>query len=142
MSTLLFLHIIAIGIWAGCVATEAVLEIFLKNIPPADSRLAPLHARIDKAVEIPAILVTVVTGGAMLHQASWDSLLVAKVSLGLTAVILNTIAAYTVYMRNRCLQQDDSAGYARFNRLHEHVGIGCILSLIGAIMVGGIRITP
>jgi len=140
MSTLLFIHLIAIGIWAGCVATEVVLEIAQEKLPPSESYLAPLHAKIDRAVEIPAILVTLLTGGAMLHQATWDNLLVAKVSCGVAAVILNSIAAYTVHMRNKCLESGNTSGYARYNVLHERIGIGCVLSIVSAIVLGGLRI--
>lgn len=141
MSALLFVHLIAIGIWAGCVATEAVLEIAQEKVPPAESYLAPLHAKIDRAVEIPAILVALITGGAMLHHASWDNLLIAKVSFGVAAVVLNSIAAYTVHKRNRCLESGDTLGYARFNKLHERIGIGCVFSIVSAIVLGGLRIT-
>lgn len=140
VSAVLFIHLIAIGIWAGCVATEAVLEIALENAPPQQSGLAQLHARIDRFVEIPAIVVAVLTGGAMLHHAAWDTLLVAKVSLGVSAVLLNSVAAFTVHRRLQCLNAGDMVGYALFNRWHERIGIGCVLSIVGAIGVGGCRI--
>lgn len=140
MNAILFVHLIAIGIWAGCVATEAVLEIALEKAPPQQSGLALLHAKIDRFVEIPAIVVALLTGGAMLHHAIWDALLVAKVSLGALAVLLNSIAAFSVYRRLQCLNARDMAGYQRFNRLHDRIGIGCVLSIAGAIAVGGYRI--
>lgn len=140
MNAFLFVHLIAIGIWAGCVATEAVLEIALEKVSPQESGLALLHARIDRFVEIPAIVVALITGGAMLHHASWDSLLKAKVALGASAVVLNGIAAYTVHRRLQCINAQDMTGYQRFNLLHERIGIGCVLSIAGAIAVGGWRI--
>jgi putative copper export protein len=141
MTALLFIHLIAIGIWAGCVATETVLELAQDKIPPDKSYLAPLHARIDIAIEIPAILVTLITGSLLLKHAYWDGLLVAKVVLGISAVALNTIAAYLVHKRYRCLQAADQIGYAKYNLLHGRIGIGCILTISGAIFLGGIRIT-
>jgi len=140
MNVVLFVHLIAIGIWAGCVATEAVLEIALEKIPPRESGLAAIHAKIDRFVEIPAILVALLTGGYLLHQAVWDNLLVLKVSLGVSAVVLNTIAAFTVHRRLKCLEVNDMQGYELFNRWHERIGIGCVLSIAGAIAVGGYRI--
>ena len=76
----------------------------------------------------------------MLHQATWDQLLVAKVSLGVAAVVLNSSAVYTVHRRLQCLNANDMAGYEVFNRWHERIGIGCMLSIAGAIVVGGYRI--
>ena len=141
MGATLFIHLIAIGIWAGCVATEVVLEMSQAKLAPAQSHLAPLHAKIDLAVEIPAIVVALITGGAMLHGASWDGMLRAKVSFGVAAVLLNTVAAYTVRMRQRSLQRGDMAAYARFDTLHGRIGIGCVLSIAGALVIGGLRIT-
>ncbi len=69
MSTLLFIHLITIGIWAGCVATETVLELAQDKIPPEQSYLAPLHAKIDIAIEIPAILATLIKGSLLLKNA-------------------------------------------------------------------------
>lgn len=140
MNVVLFVHLIAIGIWAGCVATEAVLEIALEKIPPKESGLAAIHAKIDRFVEIPAILVALLTGGYMLHEAVWDNLLVLKVTLGISAVVLNTIAAFTVHRRLKCLEANDMQGYELFNHWHERIGIGCVLSIAGAIVVGGYRI--
>ncbi|RZI83412.1 MAG: hypothetical protein EOP38_12800 [Rubrivivax sp.] len=140
MTAVLFIHLIAIGIWAGCVATEAVLEVSLEKAPPLESGLASIHSKIDRFVEIPAIIVAVATGGSMLHLAVWDQLLSIKVSLGVAAVILNSIAAFTVHRRLQCLNAKDMAGYAKFNRWHGRIGIGCILSIAGAIVVGGHRI--
>lgn len=140
MTIVLFIHLIAIGVWAGCVATEAVLEIALENVPPTESGLASIHSKIDRFVEIPAIIVAVATGGSMLHHAAWDHLLSIKVSLGIAAVVLNSIAAYTVHRRLQCLNAKDMTGYATFNRWHERIGVGCVLSIAGAIVVGGYRI--
>lgn len=140
MTAILFIHLIAIGIWAGCVATEAVLEIALAKVPPLESGLASIHSRIDRFVEVPAIIVAVGTGGSMLHHAAWDHLLSIKVSLGVAAVVLNSIAAYTVHRRLQCLNAKDMAGYTAFNRWHERIGIGCVISISGAIVVGGYRI--
>ncbi|WP_298211120.1 hypothetical protein [Acidovorax sp.] len=141
MTAILFVHLITIGMWAGCVATEAVLEIALEKRPPLESSLAAIHAYIDRFVEIPAIIVTLITGGLLLSHATWDPLLYLKVSLGLTAVVVNSVAAYTVHRRLQCLNAGDMVGYTKFDRLHARIGVGCILSITGAILVGGYRIT-
>ena len=63
-----------------------------------------------------------------------------KVSLGLSAVALNSIAAFAVQRRLQCLLANDMRGYDVFNRWHERIGIGCVLSIVGATAVGGSRI--
>lgn len=140
MSIFLFIHIIAIGIWAGCVLTEVVLELVLEKLPPESSNLARLHALIDRFVEIPAILVVAVTGVVLLQSIQWDMLLQVKVAFGVSAVVLNSIAAYTVHRRYQSLLSSDMQGYGFWNLWHERIGIGCVLSITGAIVVGGYRI--
>ncbi len=140
MSIFLFIHIIAIGIWAGCVLTEVVLELVLEKLLPESSNLARLHALIDRFVEIPAILVVAVTGVVLLQSIQWDMLLQVKVAFGVSAVVLNSIAAYTVHRRDQSLLSSDMPGYDFWNLCHERIGIGCVLSISGAIVVGGYRI--
>ena len=140
MEPLLFTHLIAVGVWAGCVATEVVLELALKHVPPIKSQLAVLHAKIDRFVELPAILIAAATGAALLGRANFDLILGIKVVLGVSAVVMNLVAAFTVDRRLRCLQVGDMAGYARFDVWHERVGGICILSIVGAIAIGGIRL--
>ena len=42
----------------------------------------------------------------MLHHAAWDTLLIAKVSLGASAFVLNGIAAFTVHRRLHAIEND------------------------------------
>ncbi|MEY4764626.1 MAG: hypothetical protein RI907_1299 [Pseudomonadota bacterium] len=139
MSLLLCCHLLGLGIWAGCIATEVVLELTEGDRPPPESRLAALHARIDQMVELPAIMVTAFTGLALLHSAPWahDPLLQAKIAFGALAVGLNLVAAYTVHRRHQAWLQQDWRTYGRFHLLHERVGTGCVLSILGAIGLGG-----
>lgn len=140
MSVMLFIHVLTIGVWAGCVFTEVVLEVVLEKQPPESSHLARLHALIDRYVEIPAIIVVAATGVVLLQSAQWDTLLEVKVALGVTAVVLNSIAALTVQRRYQCLQSGNMSGYQYWNLWHERIGIGCVLSITGAIVVGGYRL--
>lgn len=140
MNIFLFIHLIALGIWAGCVLTEVVLELVLEKLPPESSNLARLHAMIDRFVEIPAILLVAITGGMLLQSAYWDTLLQVKVGLGVTAVFLNTVAAFTVQRRYQSLLSGNEQGYDFWNLWHERIGIGCVLSITGAIVVGGYRL--
>jgi len=70
MSVMLFIHVLTIGVWAGCVFTEVVLEVVLEKQPPESSHLARLHALIDRYVEIPAIIVVAATGVVLLNRHS------------------------------------------------------------------------
>ncbi len=140
MPLVLFIHLIAIGIWAGCVATEIVCEIGQKNMAYKQSYIAKLHWEIDKYVEIPAILVCTITGVIMLQNVIWSPILITKVAAGVLAVLFNSIAAYTVYMRYHYFTKDNESGYIKYHKLHERIGIVCVLAIVVALVAGGFRI--
>lgn len=141
MTLTLFIHLIAIGIWAGCVATEVVCELEQKHVKFKDSYIASLHWSIDKFVEIPAIFITAITGYLMLNDVVFDSLLTIKISAGVLAIIFNLIASYSVYKRYKCLVADNEAGYLKYDLIHERIGVGCVLFILVAIISGGYHFT-
>tara|TARA_Y100000815_G_scaffold138345_1_gene124945 strand:- start:1558 stop:1794 length:237 start_codon:yes stop_codon:yes gene_type:complete len=77
----------------------------------------------------------------MLQSAAWDLLLTIKVALGGSAVLLNCVAAFTVHQRYESLRCGDMVSYALYHRWHDRVGVGCVLSIVAAIAVGGLCIT-
>ena len=138
MSSILFIHLLAIGIWVGCVATEVVCEFDQKHAKLNESYIAALHWKIDKYVEIPALSITCLTGLVMLPGNTWTLLISIKMLAGVSAAILNTVAAYTVYQRYKYFSLKDEEKYLRYHKLHEHIGVGCVLSLAVAILAGGL----
>ncbi len=146
MTLTLFIHLIAIGIWAGCVATEVVCELDQKHVKFKDSYIASLHFTslhwsIDKFVEIPAIVITAITGYLMLNNVVFDPLITIKVSAGILAVVFNSVASYSVYQRYRCLLTDNEKGYLKYDLMHERVGVGCVLFILIALISGGYHFT-
>lgn len=141
MTLILFIHLIAIGVWAGCVATEVVCELEQKHVKFKESYIASLHWSIDKFVEIPAIIITGITGYLMLDDVVFDSIITLKISAGVLAIAFNSAAAYSVYKRYKCLIANDEEGYLKYDLMHERIGIGCILFIFLAIIFGGYHFT-
>lgn len=57
MKTLLVAHLLLVGIWLGCVLTEALFERALLCKGRAHALiLVGLHKRVDLIVELPALL--------------------------------------------------------------------------------------
>jgi uncharacterized membrane protein len=141
MKRLLFIHLIAIAIWAGCVATEIVCELTQKRSKGSEKFIAILHWNIDKFVEIPAIIIASITGFLLLESAPNDPIIIIKIIAGVSAVCLNIVASFTVYKRYRCYLINDIKGYNKYDLLHERIGVGCILSILTAIVAGGYYLT-
>ena len=64
-NVLLPLHLALVGLWLGCVLTEALFERALLG-KGRDKKLilTALHKRVDMFIEIPAFTLVVVTGMA------------------------------------------------------------------------------
>lgn len=140
MNALWFIHLIAVGIWAGSIATEAVFEITLDQAPAQANGSALPHIRIARFLAIPAILTALFTGIAMLRLVAWDAFLVAKVTLAASAVVLHVAGAVIARRQRRCLDARDMGCLDRLGRWHDRFGIGCMVSLAGAAAIGGLRV--
>jgi len=94
-------HLIALGLWGGLVAGEAVVE--LKSRSDDECRYAAkLHYRMDLIVELP-LLAAVLLTGAVLAARAWpfSALHWAKISAGLVAVCANLWCVRHVVIRYR-----------------------------------------
>lgn len=96
MRAWLIVHLLAAGLWLGCVLVEIAFERTLA----AQGKwhlLARLHDRVDRWVELPALAVVVMTGLWMLHSQFGDvvlsSWLRAKIAFGALAVLANLYCA-------------------------------------------------
>jgi len=69
-SSLVFVHLLFVGIWLGCVLTEALFERALLGQGPAQELLlAGLHKKVDLWVEIPAFTLVLLSGAALMASA-------------------------------------------------------------------------
>jgi hypothetical protein len=136
-SLLLPLHIVAAGLWLGCVLTEALFERALLGQGPAHELiLVRLHQRVDQIVEIPAFLAVLVTGGLMLAQAPLSALLAVKVGLGLTAVAANVWCVRLVFLRATAAERGEREAFARLDHAQHRYGAVVLLTMIGALVLG------
>lgn len=134
---LLLFHLLFIGIWLGCVLTEALFERALLGRGRAhELLLADLHKRVDVWIEIPAFAAVVVTGGMLLEQSAPSSWLHVKNALGLLAVLTNGVCVGLVLARAKAAHV---ANWERFDRLDDvqhKFGAVVLLALLGALGVG------
>lgn len=99
--TLLQLHLVAVSLWLGAVATETVLEFSVRD-PGARRTVALAHRAIDQWVEIPFVTAVAVTGVALLAR-DWPGwpLLWVKIGAGLLALTAQVICIPLVKARAR-----------------------------------------
>lgn len=142
MDALLFTHLLAIGIWTGCVLTETVMELAEQHKPPQETDIAAFHWKIDMFVEVPAIAVALCTGLVLASVAPNDPLVHAKIALGLIAATGNIASVVLIYKRNQAHINKDWVRYKKFDVLHAKIGkvflviLACTLGLGSHLLVG------
>ena len=120
----LALHIAFIGIWLGCVLTEALFERALLGTGKSNKLiLARLHKKVDLLIEIPAFVAVVSTGTWMLSNTPLDTLLGIKIGFGLIAVLANIICVHLVFARLKAAEAGNWTRFERLDHLQHKIGV-------------------
>jgi hypothetical protein len=136
-SFLLPLHLAFVGIWLGCVLTEALFERALLGKGQAQALiLVALHKRVDLIVEIPAFAAVLTTGAFMFSPANVSPLLTTKIALGLFAIATNIYCVWLVFRRAAAANSDRWAEFERLDHLQHKFGALVLLAIVAALAVG------
>jgi uncharacterized membrane protein len=136
-SALLSIHIAFVGIWLGCVLTEALFERALLGQGRAQELiLVSLHKRVDLFVEIPAFLVVLVTGALMLVNAAPSALLHAKIAFGFIAIAANAYCVWLVFRRAKAAQSGQWQVFSHLDHLQHKIGAIVLLGILSALGIG------
>ena len=136
-SVLLPLHLAFVGIWLGCVITEAIFErALLGKGRTQELILVALHKRVDLVVEIPAFIAVLVTGAAMLSSVNPSPLLTTKIAFGLLAIATNIYCVWLVFRRAQAALSDQQAEFTRLDHLQHKFGAVVLLALVAALAIG------
>lgn len=137
LALLLPLHLTFVGLWLGCVLTEALFErALLGHGRDKELILSALHRRVDLFIEIPAFVLVLATGGLLLAGAQPSALLHAKLGLALLAVAANVYCVYLVFKRHRLALQGDWQGFEKADHLQHKIGAVVLLGILGALGLG------
>ena len=136
-SLLLILHLVFVGLWLGCVLTEALFErALLGKGRDKELLLAQLHQRVDIFVEIPAFVVVLVTGGFLLLNATPSVALVVKVGFGVLAIAANVFCVWLVFRRSAHASNGDWAAFERADHLQHKIGAVVLVGILVALLIG------
>lgn len=137
MNPFLLVHLICVGIWLGCILTEALFErALLGQGRQQEKILVGLHQRVDLFVEIPAFVLVLVTGALMLSDTATSKLLDIKVGLGLLAILANLYCVGLVFRRTKAVRTGHWSEFERLDHLQHKWGAVVLLALLGALGLG------
>ena len=107
MSLNAFLHVLALGLWGGCVAVEMLLESSARSDPGLRVQVARYHDTIDRYIETPILIAVLVTGLLLLHWELLQGWYLVLVVSGSTAVLINFLCVIPVVRRKRAVDAGD-----------------------------------
>lgn len=136
-SVLLLLHLTFVGIWLGCVLTEALFERALLGKGRAQELiLVALHKRVDIFVEIPAFVVVLVTGVFMFTAANANPLLITQIAFGLLAIAANVYCVWLVFRRASAASAGRREEFAHLDHWQHKVGAMVLFAIVVALSIG------
>lgn len=139
--TLLLVHLLFVGIWLGCVLTEALFErALLGKGREQELILTALHKKVDFIVEIPAFSIVFITGALLLGKSQLDLALHLKIGFACIALLANAYCVWLVLRRHAYAKAGDWDAFARCDHWQHKIGALVLVGILGALGVGLHRI--
>lgn len=129
-------HVFTVGIWTGCIATEAFFEKLLADkTKEVKTQLAKLHYWVDLCIEIPVSLAVYFTGLKLMLGRGTDRQILLMSTFGTAALVSNIACFYNVWGRYQASITDDWEKYEKHDKIQHRVGKGVVHSVAGALAV-------
>jgi hypothetical protein len=133
----LIVHIVFVGIWLGCVLTEALFERALLGKERSNELiLAKLHRNVDLFIEMPAFVIVFATGLLLLKDASQTVTLWLKVVVALLAMLANVYCVYLVFARLNAGLSDNWSRFDQIDHRQHRVGAIVLVGILAALGLG------
>lgn len=127
MSALALVHITAIAFWLGVVAVELVFE----KSSIDRGAITQLHKLTDRFVEMPVVVIVLLSGLLLWAQASWSMEFVPKVLAGLGAVAVNFYCYFLVEKRVA-----EASSFGPLTKLMEKLALIGFICFVAALYLG------
>ncbi len=136
-NVLLPLHLALVGLWLGCVLTEALFErALLGKGRDKELILTALHKRVDVFIEIPVFTLVVVTAMLLMPQAPMGGVFVTKLVFALLAVATNVFCVYLVFKRHQLAATGDWTGFEATDQFQHKWGAVVLIGILGSGVLG------
>ncbi len=136
-SALLPIHLSFVGLWLGCVLTEALFErALLGKGTEQVLTLVALHKRVDLIVEIPAFVTVLITGALMYSSETTSGLIHTKIAFGLLAIAANVYCVWLVFQRAVAAEEGNWKEFDRLDHKQHKYGAVVLFAIIAALVIG------
>lgn len=138
---LVVLHVLAAGIWLGCLATEIAFEKAMAADVSVRDWVSALHDRVDRWIEGPAFVVVAVTGLALSGGDGVTGWTLAHALVGAIAVAANVWCLAVVFSRARASNDGDVEAWFRADRMQHRLGTIVTVAMVAALVLAFARLT-
>lgn len=138
---MLYIHLIAIAFWGGIIAVEIVLELFARRRPEYFELIAQIHYIVDLWIELPTILVVMVSGIAMLEWSYLSGWFLVKIMGAMLAIIANLACVFFVIKRKQALALGQSAKAQNYKRIIDITPLVGVPGALMAFIIGMLRLS-
>lgn len=133
------MHIFAAGLWLGCAFAEVVLETMRQRSTELRKPVAVFHYYIDLFVELPFILITVITGLYLAVHFGVEGWGLAKMVLGLIGAGSNILSIWVIVQRKRATDAGDEDEVAFTDRRFLVLTALTVPAALSAMVIGLVR---
>ncbi|WP_374572649.1 hypothetical protein [Phenylobacterium sp.] len=130
-------HGLAVGVWLGCVLTEALFErALLGKGRDYETVLAALHTRVDLLVELPAIALVLATGLPLVLAAALTPALAVKLGFAGLAIAANLYCVQLVFARDAAAKAGNWPRFETLDHRQHKAGAVVLLAILAAAGIG------
>ncbi len=104
---MLLLHMLAVGAWLGLVMVEGVVERTHRAEPKVAAIVADIHYRSDLYIELPLLVLVLVSGIWLFELERFSGWYAAKVILGCLSIAINLFCILPVVRRHQAVMAED-----------------------------------
>ena len=135
-SPLLTLHVAAVSFWIGVVGAEFVIERSRAQSKPHGFAVAHNHFWIDALLEIPVVLLVLITGALLLRETPMTPLLAVKAMAGAFAALANLVCVVPVTLRRRAANEQNLDQVIRYSKTIDRISALAIPAAAVALLIG------
>lgn len=117
MPLLNFAHLIALGLWGGCVLVEVLMELMARKNASFRAIIPEWHYKVDLYLEGPLLVLVLLTGFLLFDPAKISALYLIKLALGLIAAGANLVCVVFVVMRKKASDIQNAEAVEKYTRL-------------------------
>ena len=134
------LHVFAVGLWLGLAGAETIIELRGRRSESERATAIRLHYWMDITIEVPALLVALVTGFMLARDVDIAGWMLVKAVTGTVGIVGTLASVGAVIARYRAFQRGDRAAVDARDALFSRLVAVALASTLVALVIAMARV--